>query len=68
LIQSSSERNKKLPKNYVLFDAESTLQTKLTEIDEEETFKILHDKFVPEREGFLCIKSIKNVTVNADFA
>ncbi|RQD92312.1 IS1634 family transposase, partial [Methanosalsum natronophilum] len=65
-IQSSIDKNKKLPKkfriNNVLIDVEYSLQTKLAEIDENEAIKMLQDKLITGREGFFCLRSSKNLT------
>ncbi|MCS3924037.1 IS1634 family transposase [Methanosalsum natronophilum] len=65
-IQSSIDKNKKLPKkfriNNVLIDVEYSLQTKLAEIDENEALKMLQDKLITGREGFFCLRSSTNLT------
>ena len=66
-IQRSIDKNKKLPKkfriNNVLVDVVYSLQTKLAEIDEQEAIEMLKEKLITGREGFFCLKSSKNLTV-----
>ncbi|MDG6244275.1 MAG: IS1634 family transposase [Methanolobus sp.] len=67
LIQESIDKNKKLPKkfriNNTLVDVVYSLQTKLTELDEQEAIKLLEEKLITGREGFFCLKSSKNLTL-----
>ena len=66
-IQQSIDKNKKLPKkfriNNVLVDVVYSLQTKLTDLDEEEAIKLLEEHLITGREGFFCLKSSKNLTL-----
>jgi transposase len=66
-IQESIDKNKKLPKrfriNNVLVDVSYSLQTKLMELDEQEAIKLLEEKLITSREGFFCLKSSKNLTL-----
>jgi transposase len=66
-IQESIDRNKKLPKrfriNNVLVDVTYSLQTKLMKLDEQEAIKLLEEHVITGREGFFCLKSSKNLTL-----
>ncbi|WP_292467432.1 transposase [Methanolobus sp.] len=66
-IQKSIDKNKKLPKkfriNNVLVDVVYSLQTKLTDLDEQEAIKLLEEHLITGREGFFCLKSSKNLTL-----
>lgn len=67
-IQKSLDDDKQLPKkfriNNLLVDVDYSLQTKLIELSEDEAVKLLEDKFINGREGFFCLKSSKNLTLN----
>ncbi len=66
-IQKSIDKNKKLPKrfriNNALVDVVYSLQTKLTDLDEQEAIKLLEEHLITGREGFFCLKSSKNLTL-----
>lgn len=66
-IQESIDKNKKLPKkfriNNVLVDVTYSLQTKLMELDEQDAIKLLEEHLITGREGFFCLKSSKNLTL-----
>jgi transposase len=66
-IQESIDKNKKLPKrfriNNVLVDVSYSLQTKLMELDDQEAIKLLEQHLITGREGYLCLRSSKNLTL-----
>ena len=66
-IQNSIDRNKQLPKkfqiNNVLIDVTYSYQTKLEELSEEEALRLLKSTTITGREGFFCIKSSENLTL-----
>lgn len=66
-IQKSIDNNKKLPKkfriNNVLIDVSYSYQTKLQELSEDEALKLLEKVIINGREGFFCIKSSEDLTL-----
>jgi transposase len=66
-IQQSIDNKKQLPKkfriNNELIDISYSYQTKLTELSEEEAFKLLEAAVITGRDGFFCIKSSQNLTL-----
>jgi transposase len=66
-IQKSIDNKKQLPKkfriNNVLIDISYSYQTKLGELSEEEAMKLLEKIIITGREGFFCIKSSENLTL-----
>ena len=66
-IQDSIDCGKNLPKrfriNNLLIDVEYFIQTKLVELSEEEAVELLEGKIITGREGFFCLKSSKNLTL-----
>lgn len=64
-LQNDLEHGKKLKKKYqidnVLIKATISLQTKLTEISEEEAIGILREKSITGREGFFCLVSDRDM-------
>ena len=66
-IQNSIDKNKQLPKkfriNNVLIDVTYSYQTKLEELDEEEALKLVESTVITGREGFFCIKSNEDLTL-----
>jgi transposase len=66
-IQKSIDNKKQLPKkfriNNVLIDISYSYQTKLEELSEEEAMKLLEKIIITGREGFFCIKSSENLTL-----
>jgi transposase len=66
-IQESIDKNKKLPKkfriNNVLVDVTYSFQTKLVELNEQEAIELLEEYIITGREGFFCLKSSKNLTL-----
>lgn len=66
-IQESIDKNKKLPKkfriNNVLVDVTYSFQTKLVELSEQEAIELLEEYIITGREGFFCLKSSKNLTL-----
>ncbi|WP_342306350.1 transposase [Methanolobus sp. ZRKC5] len=67
-IQESIDKNKKLPKrfriNNALVDVSYSLQTKLMQINEQGAIELLEEKLVTGREGFFCLRSSENLTLN----
>ena len=67
-IQKSIDQSKKLPKrfriNNHLIDIEYSIQTKLTELTDEEAVILLETKIITGREGFFCLKSSKDLTLS----
>ena len=66
-IQESIDNNKSLPKrfriNNLLVDVDYSIQTKLIELSEDDAIKLLEENFITGREGFFCLKSSKNLTL-----
>ncbi len=66
-IQKSLDMNRKLPKKYridnELVDVTYSYQTKLKELGEEESLKLVESAAINGREGFFCIKSSENLTL-----
>jgi len=66
-IQKSIDNNKKLPMkfriNNVLIDVSYSYQTKLEELSEEEALKLVEKVIINGREGFFCIKSSEDLTL-----
>lgn len=66
-IQNSIDKEKQLPKkfriNNVLIDVSYSYQTKLEELDEEEALKLVQSAVITGREGFFCLKSNENLTL-----
>ena len=66
-IQKSIDNKKQLPKkfriNNVLIDISYNYQTKLKELDEDEALKLVEKAIITGREGFFCIKSSENLTL-----
>jgi transposase len=67
-IQKTIEANRNLPKRYrinnPLVDVEYSYQTKLASMDEETAKQILKKACVTGREGFFCLVSSENLTLN----
>jgi transposase len=65
-VQKSIENNKKLPKkfriNNKLIDVRYSYQTKLVEMSDQEALELLREQIINGREGFLCLKSSRNLT------
>ena len=66
-IQNSVDKDKQLPKkfriNNVLIDITYSYQTKLEELNEEEALKLVESAVITGREGFFCIKSNEDLTL-----
>ncbi|GBE53901.1 transposase DDE domain protein [archaeon BMS3Bbin15] len=66
-IQQSIENNRKLPKKYrinnPLVECEYSYQTKLATLSESEAKNILKKASITGREGFFCLVSNKNLTL-----
>ncbi len=66
-IQKSIDNNKKLPKkfriNNVLIEVSYSYQTKLEELSEDEALKLVEKFIINGREGFFCIKSSEDLTL-----
>jgi len=66
-IQSSIDSRKKLPKKYLinnpLVDMKFELQTKLPFLSEEEAFEKVKKASITGREGFFCLNSNENLTL-----
>jgi len=66
-IQSSIDNHRQLPMkfriNNVLIDIAYSYQTKLGELSDEEALKLLESAIITGREGFFCIKSSENLTL-----
>ena len=66
-IQKSIDNKKQLPKKYrinnVLIDVSYSYQTKLEELSEDEALKLLEKIIINGREGFFCIKSSEDLTL-----
>ena len=67
LIQQSIEKDKKLPKkfriNNVLVDVTYSYQTKLAKMNENDAFKLVKKAAINGREGFFCLTSSENLTL-----
>ena len=72
LIQRSLDTNRGLPKTYVITNLLVTIkywyQTKLVEIDEQEAFALLYDDLTTGREGFFCLVSSEDLTLQEALA
>ncbi len=66
-IQKSIDNKKQLPKrfriNNVLIDVDYSYQTKLEELSDDEALKLLEKVIINGREGFFCIKSSEDLTL-----
>ncbi len=66
-IQNSIDNNRQLPMkfriNNVLIDIAYSYQTKLGELSDEEALKLVESAIITGREGFFCIKSSENLTL-----
>lgn len=66
-IQNSIDNNRQLPMrfriNNVLIDIAYSYQTKLGELSDEEALKLVEGAIITGREGFFCIKSSENLTL-----
>jgi transposase len=66
-LQRSIDNNRKLPKkfriNNALIDVEYSYQTKLEELSEDTALKLLEKTSINGREGFFCLKSSENLTL-----
>lgn len=66
-IQNSIDNNRQLPMkfriNNVLIDIAYSYQTKLGELTDEEALKLVENAIITGREGFFCIKSSENLTL-----
>lgn len=66
-IQNSIDNNRQLPMkfriNNVLIDIAYSFQTKLGELSDEEALKLVESAIITGREGFFCIKSSENLTL-----
>lgn len=66
-IQKSIENKKKLPKKYLinnpLIDMKISIQTKLPTMDEEQAFELVKKASISGREGFFCLTSSENLTL-----
>ncbi len=66
-IQNSIDNNRQLPVkfriNNVLIDIAYSYQTKLGELSDEEALKLVESAIITGREGFFCIKSSENLTL-----
>lgn len=66
-IQRSIDNDRTLPKKFKIDNElvmiEYSFQTRLKELSEEDALKLLESKAVTGREGFFCIKSSKNLTL-----
>ena len=64
-LQSDIEKGKKLKKRYeidnVLINATISVQTKLSEITDEEAVRLLEEDCITGREGFFCLVSDKDM-------
>ena len=67
MIQQSIEKNKKLPKkfriNNALVDVTYSYQTKLSEMNENDAFELVKKAAINGREGFFCLTSSENLTL-----
>ena len=66
-IQEIIVKNKKLPKkfriNNELIEIDYSFRTKLFELSDEEAIQLLKSSIINGREGFFCLKSNKNLTL-----
>lgn len=66
-IQEVITKNKKLPKkfriNNELIEIDYSFRTKLEELSDEEAIELLKSSIINGREGFFCLKSNKNLTL-----
>ncbi len=66
-IQKSIDNKKQLPKrfriNNVLIDVDYSYQTKLVELSDDEALELLEKVIINGREGFFCIKSSEDLTL-----
>jgi len=66
-IQHSLDKNKQLPKrfriNNPLVDVKYIYQTKLTSLSEKEALKVVQKASINGREGFFCLVSSENLTL-----
>ena len=66
-IQEIIVKNKKLPKkfriNNELIEIDYSFRTKLEELSDEEAIELLKNSIINGREGFFCLKSNKNLTL-----
>jgi len=66
-IQNSIDNNRQLPMkfriNNVLIDIAYSYQTKLGELNDEEALKLVENAIITGREGFFCIRSSENLTL-----
>jgi transposase len=66
-IQEIIIKNKKLPKkfrvNNELIEIDYSFRTKLEELSDEEAIELLKNSIINGREGFFCLKSNKNLTL-----
>ena len=66
-IQEIIVKNKKLPKkfriNNELIEIDYSFRTKLEELSEQEAIELLKSSIINGREGFFCLKSNKNLTL-----
>jgi transposase len=66
-IQEIIVKNKKLPKkfriNNELIEIDYSFRTKLEELSDEEAIELLKKSIINGREGFFCLKSNKNLTL-----
>lgn len=71
-IQNSLEKNRGLPKrfqvNNPLIDLKYSYQTKLDEMSEDEALELLDNYVQNGREGFFCIVSVKDLTLQEALA
>jgi transposase len=71
-IQSSIDRNRRLPKRYrinnPLVECKYSYQTKLTTMNEQEAKEILKAASITGREGFFCLVSNKDLTLKEALA
>jgi transposase len=66
-IQKAVIKNKKLPKkfriNNELIEIDYSFRTKLEELSDEEAIELLKASLINGREGFFCLKSNRNLTL-----
>ncbi len=66
-IQDSIDNHRQLPMkfriNNVLIDISYSYQTKLGELSDDEALKLVESAIITGREGFFCIKSSENLTL-----
>jgi transposase len=67
-IESASRKGKSLPKrfriNNILVEATIEYQTKLKSMSENEAFELVKKASITGREGFFCLSSSENLTLN----